>query len=543
MIKYIQSFFILFFLLDQFHSIAGLPERPKLVVGIVVDQMRHDYLYRYYTKYGEGGFKRMLREGFSCENTHYNYAPTVTAPGHASIYTGTTPAFHGIIGNEWRIRYNRKPMYCVDDTTVISVGGMTSLGKMSPVNLLATTITDELRLYTYDRSKVIGISMKDRGAILPAGHHPNAAYWFDANSGSFMTSSYYMKDLPPWLKDFNAENNCLRLLQKGWNTLKPIETYTESYKDSNPYEGTLPNDKAGAVFPHNFNTTNAINYGNVLNTPAGNTLLNDLAKRIIDKEKMGDDDITDFLTVSFSTPDYAGHLFGLQSIEVEDIYLRLDLEFENLFQYLDQKVGKGKYLVFLTADHGVAQVPQFLKDNGYPGDYFEGKKMMDTLNAILDNKFGKFVIDGVSGNQIFLNEDRISFKNYNRIEIISTIKSFVSSWPGVAGVYDRSEVPLFSTNNPVLRKLQLGFNNQRSGDIIFYLLPGWFEGVRGVGTTHGTPYSYDSHVPLVWFGWNIKPGASFIQYDITDIAPTISHLLQIPIPSGSFGKPVLEILK
>jgi predicted AlkP superfamily pyrophosphatase or phosphodiesterase len=512
-------------------------ERPKLVVGIVVDQMRHDYLYRYYAKYGPDGFKRILKEGFSCENLHYNYAPTVTAPGHASIYTGTSPAFHGIIGNEWHVRYSREGMYCVDDPNVSILGrGNPNSGKKSPVNLLANTFTDELRLFFHDRAKVIGISIKDRGSILPAGHHPTGAYWFDESSGQFVSSTYYHTELPAWLVAFNEERRPYNYLGLGWQTLRPIEEYTESMADLNPYEGKMSGEKA-AVFPRRFDTISP-NLSNITTSPHGNTLITDLGLRAIEMEGLGLDSITDVLALSYSSPDYAGHLFGPQAIEIEDIYLRLDLEIARLLKALDQQIGKNQYLVFISADHGVAQVPQLLKDLKYPADYFSGFKLRDSLRKIVSAKYDPYVIDGFSNHQIYLNENRIQFRKLNREKIVQDILSFIKGFPGVVDAFSREQIPFLSSGHPVNQKLRLGYFPPRSGDIIFYLMPNWMEWGSLTGTTHGSPYNYDTHVPALFYGWKVPAGKSYTEYGITDIAATICHLIKIPLPNASIGKPI-----
>ena len=387
----------------------------------------------------------------------------------------------------------------------------------------------------------VGISIKDRGSIIPAGHHPNGAYWFDALTGKFMTSTYYMKALPSWVDNFNNLNLPKKYLEVGWNTLMPIDQYTESMSDLNPYEGRLGEEK-NAVFPKKFKTDKP-NYGQVLSTPGGNSLITELAKVAIQAENLGIDSITDILAMSYSSTDYAGHMFGLQSVEVEDMYLRLDLELAGLLDYLDQKIGKNNYLIFLSADHAVAQVPQLLKDSNYPGDYFQGNKMIDSLKVILESKFDKYVYDGYSGHQIFLNEERIQNKKLDRNAIIETTKSLVRSWAGVIDVFDRNEIPFLSNANPVFRKLQLGYYPPRSGDLYILTQPGWFESAFTTGTTHSSPYTYDTHVPMIWYGWNIPNGKSYVNYDIVDIAPTLAMLLHIPLPNAAFGKVMIELTK
>jgi len=514
--------------------------RPKLAVGIVVDQMRHDYIYRYWDKYSEGGFKKLMNQGFSCENAHYNYVPTTTGPGHASIYTGASPAVHGIIGNDWPMRNSRKAMYCAGDDSVKSVGGNILAGRMSPKNMLANTVSDELRLFFYDRSKVIGISIKDRGAIMPAGHHPNGAYWFDSQSGNFMTSTYYMKELPAWVNEFNQKEWCKSLNKLGWNTLLPIEQYVESETDLNKYEGRITGE-TNAVFPRVYNQDKK-EFGHLLNTPAGNTLVTEFAKAAILSEGLGKDDITDMIAISYSSPDYAGHLFGLQSIEVQDIYMRLDLELQELINLLNREVGENEYLIFLTADHGVAHNPQYLKDRNYPADYFEFRKMADSLKKSLEQKHGPYILDNYGNLQIYLNEERIASKKLNRQAIIADAKLFIRNWEGVVDVVDRDEVPFLSSAYPFYKMIQMGYFPPRSGDLFLIVRPGWFDGSSRTGTTHGSPYRYDTHIPMIWYGWNIPSGKSYQAYDIIDIAPTLSYLLKIPQPGASIGKPVYEIL-
>jgi predicted AlkP superfamily pyrophosphatase or phosphodiesterase len=329
--------------------------------------MRWDFLYRYYDRYEKGGFKRMLNEGFTCENTHIDYAPSVTAVGHATVYTGSVPALHGIAGNDFIIQSTGKNTYCTEDSTVHTVGSASKAGEMSPRNMLTTSVTDELKLATNFRSKVIGIALKDRGAILPAGHTADAAYWFDDATGGWISSTFYMKSLPQWVQDLNAKKLPEQYLKQDWNTLYPIETYVNSSADNNAYEGKFSGTTT-PTFPVRTSQMIGKGVGVIRSTPYGNTITLDMAQAAIDHENLGADAITDFLAVSFSSPDYIGHQFGPNSIEVEDTYLRLDRNISDLLAYLDKKVGKGNYTAFLTADHGAAHNPNFLKDKKIPAD-------------------------------------------------------------------------------------------------------------------------------------------------------------------------------
>ena len=296
--------------------------RPKLVVGIVVDQMRWDYLYRYYDRYGDGGFKRLLNDGFSCENTLINYLPSYTAVGHSVIFTGSIPAIDGIVGNDWIDQISGKNWYCTEDTSVQTVGTTGNSGQMSPHNLLVSTITDELRLATNFQSRVIGVSLKDRASILPAGHAANGAFWFDDASARFITSTYYMQDLPDWAKKFNAADEPQKLVANGWNTLYPLNTYSQSTADNATWEGKFKGENA-PVFPHDMKNIYQDDHGSIRSTPYGNTLTLDFAKAAVNGYNLGKGKAADFLTINCASTDYVGHKYGPNSIEVEDTYLRL----------------------------------------------------------------------------------------------------------------------------------------------------------------------------------------------------------------------------
>ncbi len=521
---------------------ATLP-RPKLVVGIVVDQMRWDFLYRYYDRYKSGGFKRLLSEGFTCDNTNVDYIPTFTAIGHSTIYTGSVPAIHGMAGNDFIIQATGKSMYCTEDTTVRTVGSSSNAGLMSPRNLLTTTVTDELKLATNFRSKVIGIALKDRGGILPAGHTANAAYWFDDLTGNWITSTYYMKSLPDWVQKFNAEKNAEKYLKQDWNTLYPINTYVQSFPDNNPYEGKF----AGATtptFPIKTSTMFSNGYAVIRNTPYGNSITLDMAKAIISNEQLGKNTVPDFLTVSLSSTDYVGHLAGPNSVEIEDTYLRLDQDLATFFTYLDAKVGKGNYTVFLTADHGAAHNPTLLTDKNIPAGLWSGPEILKNLNAILESKYNAAgLVLGFGNYQVNLNNLLIAKNKLNEEEIIANCIQFLKTQTGVAYVVDMKNIQSATIPDALRSRIQNGYNAERSGVIQIILKPGWYQGYGPTGTTHGTWNPYDAHIPLAWMGWGIKQGKSNISYHMTDIAPTIAALLHIQAPNGSIGQPIIEVLK
>jgi len=514
-------------------------QRPKIVIGIVVDQMRWDYLYRYYNRYAEdGGFKRLLTQGFSCDNTLIPYTPTTTACGHTSIYTGSIPAIDGITGNEWWDYNISQLVYCTGDDTAKTIGSNTDAGQMSPQNLLVTTIADELKLATNFRSKVIGIALKDRAAILPAGHSANGAYWYDDKTGDWITSSYYMNDLPKWVKDLNAKKMVDQYFSQDWNTLYPLNTYVQSTPDQEPYEH-VPFGAKG--FPYNLKQFVGKNYGLLPVTPYGSSFTFEMAKAAINGEQLGADSITDFLTISISTPDYVGHSFGPNSVEAEDDFLRLDKNLGDFLKYLDKQIGKGDYLVFLSADHGVAHVPAFLKEHKIPAGSVGGEKMTDEINKLLKDKFNisKLAI-GIMNYQVYLNRVSVNAAHLNKDTLNKEVINYLLQQPGIARAFPLESLNGTTLNNKIKTAIENGYYPSRSGDIQLILQPQWIEGFETKGTTHGVWNPYDSHIPLVWYGWNIRVGKTNREVYMTDIAATIAAMLHIQMPSGSVGHVIEE---
>ena len=524
------------------NTVKNPVKRPKLVVGIVVDQMRWDYLYRYYDRYAaNGGFKRMINQGFSCENTFINYIPTVTACGHTTLYTGSVPAIHGIAGNEWYDPQANRYVYCAGDTTVQGVGTTSSAGKMSPRNMLTTSITDELRLATNFRSKVIGISFKDRGAILPAGHSANAAYWYDGATGNFISSTYYMQSLPAWVTEFNNKKYPDQYFKAGWNTLYPINTYKQSTTDEQAWEGK-PFGPEQKGFPYKLDQLiGTTSYGSLTATPYGNTLTKQMAIAAVDAEALGKDSITDFLAVSFSTPDYIGHTFGPNSIEVEDGFLRLDKDLGDLFNYLDKNVGKGQYLVFLSADHGAAHAGGFSQNARVPGGYVQYSLLERGVDSVLQKKYGNYKFVLASDNyQLYLNNKVIDSLKLNKADVAKDAVDYLLQQADVEKAYATSDLMNVALPEFIKQQAINGYHPKRSGDIQIILNPGYMPGGT-TGTTHGAWNPYDSHIPLLWYGWNIKPGKSNRETYMTDVAPTIAAMLRIQMPSGSVGKVIEEV--
>lgn len=519
-------------------------QRPKLVVGIVVDQMRWDYLYKFYDLYDKnGGFKKFLNQGFSCENTLIPYTPTVTAAGHTCVYTGSVPAINGIVGNGWYDRTKGRSVYCSDDDTARTIGASDENGKMSPRNLVVTTVTDELRLATNFASKVVGISIKDRGAIFPAGHVANAAYWFDPKVGSFISSSYYMNELPGWVNNFNGRKLPDSLYNLNWNLSKPASVYTKyCVADEQAYERKVFG-KEQTHFPYTLSNYIGKDYSKLASTPHGNTILELLAETTVLNENLGSDNITDFLTVSFSSPDYIGHSFGPESWEQLDDYIKLDSTLGRFFSFLDKQVGAGNYLVFLTADHAVSNSPGFSVMHRLPGGAFNESAFGSQLKQMLAAQFNADrIIKGSPEDQLLLDYELIDSLKLDKKAVEDAIIKFAEQTPGVARAFNIREVSN-TTLTPVQK--QMYSNNyfpMRCGDIQIVLAPGYVGG-DGIGTSHGLWNPYDAHIPLLWYGWNIKAGKTNRETYMTDIAATVAALLHIQMPSGCVGKVITEVFK
>ncbi len=526
---------------------SGRQERPKLVVGIVVDQMRWDYLYRYYDRFGEDGFKRLMNNGFNCENVMLNYIPTVTAIGHTSIYTGSVPSIHGIAGNDFYL--NGKKTYCTSDSTVSTVGSDSKNGKMSPRNLLVTTIGDELKLATNFRSKVIGISIKDRAAILPAGHSADAAYWFDPTNGHFITSTYYTDKLPEWVNKFNDRNLPEKYLKQDWNTLYPIETYTASSADDNDFEQPFSENGTPTMPVRTSKLYKTKGYGLISSTPYGNSLIFDLAEAAINGEQLGQRGETDFLAISLSSTDYVGHQFGTYAVETEDTYLRLDKDLAKFLNLLDTTIGKDNYLIFLTADHAAAHNFTFLQAHKIPAGGWETENVADELNKRLAETFGTNVkpVKDVLNYQVFLDDEAIKSAKLSRESVIKSIIEQLLENEAVAYAVDMEKAAVASVPEKVKQRIINGYNNKRSGDIQIIMQPNWYEiynhSIKNTqGTTHGVWHPYDSHIPLFFMGSNIPAGQTHQQVYITDIAATVCAILQIQMPNGCIGNPIEAIM-
>jgi len=499
-------------------------------------------LTKFWDHYSDEGFKRLVNNGFNAKSNHYGYAQTSTGPGHSTVATGTHPGVHGIIGNSWFDKKSKKSIYCVDDFNYKTVGSKTNQGEKSPSNLLTTTLSDENRVATNFKGKTIGVAIKDRGSILSSGHTANAAYWFDSKEGSFITSTYYLTDLPFWAEEFNKSRHIDSYL-KPWDTYYDISTYVESSLDNNNYESNFSGEE-NPVFPHNFkiknDKTGEAYYGSIASTPFGNSLVSDFSIKAIEGEELGKDNITDFLLIDFSSTDYVGHQFGAHSKEVQDTYVRLDKEIERLLNYLDNNIGENKYTLFLTADHGATDAPGFLKDNKIPVNYFNSKKFKYHIEKSLIKMFGsKYIISGNSNQQIYLNHELIDKLNLNLNLVKKSVINAIQSFPGIDNVYSSEQI-LDGSDGHFMKLIRNGFNINLSGDIMYTMMPNWTYYRKG--STHGRRFNHDTHVPLILFGNGIKKGSTNRETDVIDIAPTVAAVLGINSPNASTGRVIFEAI-
>ena len=516
--------------------------QPKLVVGIVVDQMRYDYLYRFYDQYGENGFKRLLKEGMNFTFAQYNYIPTYTGPGHSSIYTGSVPYYHGIISNDWYDKKLKKTIYCVYDDSVKTVGADNNSGKMSPRNLLSTTMTDQIRMSNNGCSKVFSISIKDRAAILPGGHMPNAVYWYDGKSGNFISSSYYLKSLPEWVNQFNSRMIPAKLMKNGWD-LEKNKSYEVALPDNGPGETDVFKE-GKTTFPHEFTKiSDAERLDKIRVTPFGNELLADLFTALLKNEKPGKDKYCDFIAMSFSSTDYVGHAYGPNSVEIMDTYLKLDKQIARILDTLDAYAGKGNYLLFLTADHAIKPNAGYLQSNRIQAEDIDEAKVKAQLLNFCKEQFGEArIIEACQDNQIYLNHLLIDSLKLMTKTVSSKIIEFIrSGFPFIGAVLTKDELiartPARNMNSFILN----GFNIKRSGDILFEMNQNMLLTTPGESaTSHASSFDYDTHIPLIFYGWHIKPGESNQEVFVEDIAPTVCNLIHIQEPDATIGIPVIK---
>ena len=522
---------------------------PDLVVGITIDQMRPDYFFRYWNHLGEGGLKRLVNEGFFFRNGHFRHGQTSTGPGHAAQFTGTTPAIHGLLGNSWYVRELDRSINVIEavGSGFRGVGSRPDYdGEKGPVNMLTTTVGDELYLHTGHRSRTIGLSRKDRGAILPAGHTGHA-YWFEGSTGNFITSTFYRDELPDWLQAFNARNLAQEYLTQVWEPLHPIDGYVESREDENPYEGRtggstafpfdLPALMADGASPSLLNTT-----------PFSDQLLLELAKGAIEGEGLGRGPVPDILSLALSATDAIGHRFGPASKQMQDHILRLDGYLADFFSYLDREFGMERVLVFLTADHGGAYIPHYLRDQGIPTGHPDNEtgisgEIAGAIRGFLQDRYGRDLLLAVSNQNLYLDLPALEALGLDPDGIRVEVKRFALTLDGVGGAMTAQTLTRTEFTRGPRAAMQHSWHQKRSGDVVIWLEPQTQGGTGTGGTGHGTPWAYDRHVPILFMGAGIPAGESMELVHVSDIAPTVANFLNSPLPSGNIGQPLNDLLR
>jgi predicted AlkP superfamily pyrophosphatase or phosphodiesterase len=523
------------------------PEKPRLIIGIVVEQLRFDQLERARDNLSENGIRRLINEGTTYRNATFGHLLTQGAPGFATISTGTEPAFHGIPSDNWYEPLRNELIYCTKDLSVNPTGGSFESGLHSAASLQSSTFSDELKLSESGKSKVYGIGFKEYTAILGAGHAADGAFWFDDRTGSWMSSTYYMNDLPPWLHDINALRPADSYLSGRWDKMKGESHYSVSLPDSSAHEVGF---NGRFVFPYDLNKMSMTGglikrreYTLLKETPFSNSMTTDLAIRLIDEENLGSDDYTDFLSIAYSANDYIGHRFGPSSVEALDALYRLDVEVERLLAYLHDQIGKRNILVYFTAAHGVCEVPAVLESNKIPAGYFSQNQAVTLLRSYMNAIYGQGEwVRGYHERQIFLNRNLIEDARIPLEEIQSRVARFMIQFSGIAAAYPYYAFENDNFMNGHLRLISNNYSPLRSGDVILILKPGWVD--RGdFVTNHNSPWDYDSHVPLIWYGWSVNRATVNRKVSMTGVAATLSSIMRIPLPNACTGEPLPELLR
>ncbi|MEP2715130.1 alkaline phosphatase family protein [Pseudophaeobacter sp.] len=540
----------------------GASTPPRLVLQITVDQLRPDLISRYSRGYGVGGFNYLLRNGAVFKNAHHAHANTETIVGHTTLATGADPAIHGMVANLWFDRKEGRQFYNVQDEEFPLLGAKgvdqedeidptqraaTTDGR-SPRAILTSTISDEIAQYFGPKAKVFGVSVKDRGAISMAGH-AGTAYWFSKSEGRFVTSSYYRETYPHWVEAWTEKDLVGSYSDTRWTLSQPIENYAFADRDDQPWETSLPG--WGTVFPHEYGPVGSSYFTTFLTlSPAGDALTVDFAKTLIDVEKLGSDAVTDYLSVSLSSTDYVGHIFGPSSLESEDNMKQLDLQLADLLGFVDARIGLRNTLLVLSADHGAAENPGYLETLGIEAQLFDFDDL-DTTPGIqrLKDQFGagEEMIQNFSAPYVYLDQDLLRDMELDPIEVEQAVAAELQKLPGIAYAVASSSLRSGSLpDTEISRAVQRNFHPDRSGDIYLVFEPHWFIGDLdglSVAAAHGSPWSYDSHVPLIFAGPGIKAQTIVRRVETIDLAPTVTTYLGTKLPSGATGEPLPEIFQ
>ena len=524
------------------------PDKPALIIGIVVEQLRFDQIERLRDRLSENGIKKMINEGTFFRNASFDYMLTQSAPGFSTISTGTEPAYHGITSDNWYLPLKNEFIYCTKDVSVNPVGGSYESGLHSPVNLNASTFSDELKNALGRKSKVFAVGIKEHSAIFSAGHAADGAFWYDNSTGTWMSSTYYMNNLPSWINDFNASQYSESHLNSTWTMLRQASDYSTCLPDSNKFETGF---NGTGYFPYDINKLSKTegrgatrNYAFLRETPFGDALTTSFAIKLIEKEGMGKDEIPDFLSICYSSTDYIGHRFGPSSVETADAIFRLDKNIETLLTYLNDSLGKKNILVYFTSAHGVSEIPAIMKDLRIPAGYFNQNQALQLLRSYLNAIYGEGDwVKGFSERQIFLNRTLIEDARIPLEDIQKKTARFLIQFTGVSSAYPYYAFEANDFGNGHLRRIVNNFSPQRSGDVIVTLNPGWIEKEGDQLTNHNSPYEYDSHVPLIWYGWTVNRSTVMRKVNMTDIAATLSSLCRVPYPNACTGEPLSELFR
>jgi len=524
------------------------PEKPKLVIGIVIEQLRYDQLERLISILPEDGIRKLINEGTYFKNASFNYLLSQAAPGYATISTGTDPSYHGMTSDSWYNLFNDQVIYCVQDTKSNPVGGSFEGGLFSPANLIASTFSDELKMATCGQAKVYGVGMKEMAAILTAGHSADGAFWYDDKTGTWMSSTYYTPALPVWLMDLNASMAPEVYLSGTWKTFKDPSVYPGCGNDTSRFERGFDSQ---TWFPYDLDklskkdkpVNQKRNYGLLRETPFADDFTTDLALKLIENEGLGQDDVVDFLSVSYSAEDYIGHRFGPSSVEAADAIVRLDRNISRIIEEVNRKVGKKNVLIYFVATHGVSEIPAVLEANRIPSGYFKLNQSLQLLRSYLNAVYGQGDwIKGFHDNQIFLNRTLVEDANISLEEMQRKIARFMVQFSGIVNAVPCSLIETGTFSEGLLEKMSNSTSPQRSGDVMIVLNPGWVEKGDNV-TNHNSPYEYDLHVPLIWYGWTTNKALVTRKVDIKDIAVTLSDLCKVGLPNSANGNPLTELFR
>lgn len=518
------------------------PEKPKLIVVLSVSQFRQDYISRYWDKFSDNGFKRIVNRGTNCKNTSYNYLISDKGVGTTTMVTGTNPSNHGIVAASWYSDLKGQIIPAIYDEKAETIGGPFEAGKCSPQQILSSTFSDEINLSNNFKSKVVGISLEPTSAVLSAGHTANSAYWFDIQEGKFISSTYYMDSLPIWVNEFNNKRIPDSYFEQEWNTLLPINEYSEGLADKNDYEQGYNNK---SVFPYEVSSVAKIfkkkEKYKVLNiTPFGNNLVKDFGIQSIVNDSLGHDKNTDVLFLNFTANEQIGQLFGPLSVEMEDAVLRLDREIEHFLNFVDDYVGIENTLVIFTAEHGLPYTPEYLTDHKIPSGYFNSLSAISLLKSYLNNVYGKGDwVKEYHSQQIYLNRTLIESADIKLSDFQDNVANLMLQFSGVQNTITSTSLQNTDYSQGAFAKMQNSYNQKRSGDVIIHLQNGWLEKHGKEIVSHGT----DTRIPLMWYGWKIKRKTIIEPVDLIDVAPTISVLLDISFPNSSTGKPIEGVIK